>query len=497
MSEELLVNVTPRETRVAVVENGMLQELHIERGSQRGVVGNIYKGKVQRVMPGMQAAFVDIGLDRAAFLHANDIFRSAQLDAGEVDDAQAAPPMQVQVPITELLRDGAEIVVQVVKDPIGSKGARLTTQISIPSRYMVLLPRSRVLGISARIEDDDERARLKALMTELARPGSAYGYIVRTNAEGQPAEALAEDIAYLKRAWDLVEATSASAKVGSCVYEDLSLPLRAVRDLIRRDVDKVKVDSRETCERLREFAAQYMPGLAEKIEHYSGARPIFDMYGVEDEIQHALEKEVPLKSGGYLVIDQTEAMTTVDVNTGSFLGQRNLEETVYRTNLEAAQSVARQLRLRNLGGIIIIDFIDMVDAEHRRQVLRTLEKSLARDHAKTTVYDFSPLGLVEMTRKRTVESLERQLSEPCHECSGRGTVKTAETVTYEVFREIVRAVRQFDAERLLVIASPKVVARITEEESNAVAELEEFLGKSIRFQADAQYLQEQFDVVLL
>ncbi|RZA14532.1 MAG: Rne/Rng family ribonuclease, partial [Lysobacteraceae bacterium] len=327
-------------------------------------------------------------------------------------------------------------------------------------------------------------------------PGG-YGYIVRTNAEGQPSEALAEDVAYLKRAWDLVEATSATAKVGSCVYEDLSLPLRAVRDLIRRDVEKVKVDSRETCERLREFAAQYMPGLADKIEHYSGARPIFDMYGVEDEIQHALEKEVPLKSGGYLVIDQTEAMTTVDVNTGSFLGQRNLEETVYRTNLEAAQSVARQLRLRNLGGIIIIDFIDMVDAEHRRQVLRTLEKSLARDHARTTVYDFSPLGLVEMTRKRTVESLERQLCEPCHECSGRGTVKTAETVTYEIFREIVRAVRQFDAARLLVIASPKVVGRITDEESNAVAELEEFLGKSIRFQADAQYLQEQFDVVLL
>ena len=496
MSEELLVNVTPRETRVAVVENGMLQELHIERGSQRGVVGNIYKGKVQRVMPGMQAAFVDIGLERAAFLHANDIFRSSQLEAGEGDDAPATVP-PLQVPITELLRDGAEIVVQVIKEPIGSKGARLTTQISIPSRYMVLLPRSKVLGISARIEDEDERARLKALIGELAPPGGTHGYIVRTNAEGQVAEALAEDIAYHGRAWKLVEENSAAAKVGSCVYEDLSLPLRAVRDLIRRDVEKVKVDSRETCERLREFAAQYMPELAEKIEHYGGARPIFDLYGVEDEIGRALEKEVPLKSGGYLVIDQTEAMTTVDVNTGSFLGQRNLEETVYRTNLEAAQAVARQLRLRNLGGIIIIDFIDMVDAEHRRQVLRTLEKQLARDHAKTTVYDFSPLGLVEMTRKRTVESLQRQLSEPCHECSGRGTIKTAETVTYEIFREIVRAVRQFDAARLLVIASPKVVGRITDEESNAVAELEEFLGKSIRFQADGQYLQEQFDVVLL
>ena len=497
MSEEILVNVTPRETRVAVVENGMLQELHIERGWSRGVVGNIYKGRVQRVMPGMQAAFVEIGLDRAAFLHANDIFRPAPVasDGPEEEGAVAVPP-PTQRPITELVREGQDIVVQVVKDPIGSKGARLTTQLSIPSRYLVLLPQSQVIGVSARIEDEDERARLKGLVAELS-PDAAQGYIVRTNAESQPSEALAEDIAYLGRAWKLVEEQARTARTGSRVYDDLSLPLRAVRDLMRRDVEKVKVDSRETCDKLRAFAAQYMPGLAEKIEHYGGARPIFDLYGVEDEIQRALEKEVPLKSGGYLVIDQTEAMTTVDVNTGSFLGQRNLEETVYRTNLEAAQAVARQLRLRNLGGIIIIDFIDMVDPEHRRQVLRTLEKSLARDHAKTTVYDFSPLGLVEMTRKRTVESLERQLCEPCHECTGRGMLKTAETVTYEIFREIVRAVRQFEAARLLVIASPKVVARITDEESTAVAELEEFLGKSIRFQADEQYLQEQFDVVLL
>jgi ribonuclease G len=496
VTEEILVNVTPRETRVAVVENGMLQELHIERGWSRGVVGNIYKGRVQRVMPGMQAAFVEIGLERAAFLHANDIFRPTPVAGASIQEGDVALPPPVPRPITELVREGQDIVVQVLKDPIGSKGARLTTQLSIPSRYLVLLPQSQVIGVSARIEDEEERARLKGLVSELA-PSSTQGYIVRTNAESQPSEALAEDIAYLGRAWALVEAQVHDSRTGSCVYEDLSLPLRAVRDLMRRDVEKVKVDSRETCDRLRTFAAQYMPGLAEKIEHYGGARPIFDLYGVEDEIQHALEKEVPLKSGGYLVIDQTEAMTTVDVNTGSFLGQRNLEETVYRTNLEAAQSVARQLRLRNLGGIIIIDFIDMVDPEHRRQVLRTLEKSLAKDHAKTTVYDFSPLGLVEMTRKRTVESLERQLCEPCHECTGRGMLKTAETVTYEIFREITRAVRQFEAARLLVIASPKVVARITDEESTAVAELEEFLGKSIRFQADEQYLQEQFDVVLL
>ena len=495
MSEEILVNVTPRETRVAVIENGMLQELHIERGWRRGVVGNIYKGKVQRVMPGMQAAFVEVGLERAAFLHANDIVRSSP-DA-VVDGEEAALPTPPPAPIMDLLRDGQDIVVQVVKDPIGSKGARLTTQISIPSRYLVLLPQSKVIGVSARIEDEAERHRLKQAVTELAGLHGGHGYIIRTNAEGQPVEALAEDIAYLSRVWNVVERRGRESPSCSVLYEDLSLPLRAVRDLIRKDVEKVKVDSKETHERLQAFVAKYMPVLAERIELYSGERPIFDLYGVEDEIGRALDKQVPLKSGGYLVIDQTEAMTTVDVNTGSFLGQRNLEETVYRTNLEAAQAVARQLRLRNLGGIIIIDFIDMDDPEHRRQVLRTLEKSLAKDHAKTTVYEFSPLGLVEMTRKRTVESLARQLSEPCPECSGRGSIKTTETLTYEIFREITRAVRQFDAARLLVIASPKVVARITDEESTAVAELEEFLGKSIRFQADDQYLQEQFDVVLL
>ena len=493
MTEEILINVTPRETRVAVVENGMLQELHIERGWRRGVVGNIYKGRVQRVMPGMQAAFVDIGLERGAFLHAADIVKL--VTPGGEDDAPL--PHTPTRPIAELLRDGQDIIVQVVKDPIGGKGARLTTQLSIPSRYLVLLPRTRVVGVSARIEDEAERLRLKTHVASLAPAGTQHGYIVRTNAENQPEEALAEDIGYLSRTWALIEEKSKSVRVGERVYEDLSLPMRAVRDLIRRDVEKVTVDSRETWERLTAFAAQYMPGLADKIEHYAGARPIFDLYGVEDEIQRALEKQVPLKSGGYLVIDQTEALTTVDVNTGSFLGKRNLEETVYRTNLEAAQSVARQLRLRNLGGIIIIDFIDMTDAEHKRQVLRQLEKALVRDRAKTTVYEFSPLGLVEMTRKRTTESLERQLSEACHQCSGRGMLKTPETVTYEIFREIVRQVRQFDAARLLVIASPKVVARITEEESAAVAELEEFLGKSIRFQPDEQYAQEQFDVVLL
>jgi len=494
VSEEILINVTPRETRVAVVENGMLQEVMLERASRRGYVGNIYKGRVLRVMPGMQAAFVDVGLQRAAFLHASDIVRSLPSVNGDGEETPLPPP--VTPPIHELLRDGQDVIVQVVKDPIGSKGARLTTQLSIPSRFMVLLPYSRVLGVSARIEDETERARLKGLLSA-ALGEHPLGYIVRTNAEGQSGEALIEDVAYLGKAWSAIQDAMAKVSVGGCVYEDLSLPLRAMRDLMRAEVEKVRVDSRETFERLCQFVARFMPELCERIEHYPGERPIFDLFGVEDEIQKALCRDVPLKSGGSIILDQTEAMTTVDVNTGAFLGHRNLEETVYRTNLEAAQAAARQLRLRNLGGIIIIDFIDMTDAEHKRQVLRQLEKALARDHAKTTVYDFSPLRLVELTRKRTTESLERQLCEPCTPCNGRGTIKSTETVCYEIFREITRAVRQFEAEKLLVIASPKVVAKILDEESAAVAELEEFIGKSIRLQADDQYQQEQYDVVLL
>ncbi len=491
MSEEILVNVTPRETRVAVVENGMLQEVHIERASRRGNVGHIYKGRVSRVMPGMQAAFVEIGLDRTAFLHASDIARAPLAEGSE---AVAAGN---QTPIGELLRDGQEIVVQVVKDAIGSKGARVSAHLSIPSRDLVLLPQSSgSLGISARIEDEAERARLREIITRLTA-GNGLGYIVRTNAEGAAEPALAFDLTYLGKVWRVVQENIARAQVGERVYEELALPLRALRDLLHDQIERVRVDSRETFEKLVKFVNKFMPELAARVELYEGERPVFDLFGVEDEIQRALEKNVPLKSGGYLVIDQTEAMTTIDVNTGGYLGARNLEDTAYRTNLEAAQAAARQLRLRNLGGIIIIDFIDMQDAEHRRQVLRLLEKSLAGDYAKTSVYEMSPLGLVEMTRKRTTESLARQLCEPCPTCSGRGALKTAETVSYEIFREITRAVRQFEAGQLLVLAAPRVVQRILEEESAALAELEQFTRKSIRLQPEEHYTQEQFDVVLL
>ncbi len=490
MSEEILINVTPRETRVALVENGMLQEVHVERASRRGYVGNIYKGRVSRIMPGMQAAFVEIGLDRAAFLHGSDVLRPP------LPLSEPGAPTPPAPPINELLHEGQEVIVQVVKDPISSKGARLTTHLSIPSRYLVLLPYSKVLGVSVRIEEEAERVQLKETLAELTSE-HGLGYIVRTNAEGQSREALAEDIDYLGKLWTALRARMTSAPVGARIYEDLPLALRALRDLMGPTIEKVRIDSRETLERAMQFAGQFMPELAERLEHYPGERPIFDLYGVEDEMQRALKKDVPLKSGGHLVFDQTEAMTTIDVNTGSFLGTRNLEETVYRTNLEAAQSLARHLRLRNLGGIIIIDFIDMVDDEHKRQVLRQLEKSLLRDHSKTTVYNMSQLGLVEMTRKRTTESLQRQLCEPCPACSGRGSIKSMETVTYEIFREITRAVRQFDAEKLLVLAAPQVVMRILEEESAAVAELEEFIHKTIRFQPEEHYSQEQYDVVLL
>ncbi len=498
VSEEILINVTPRETRVGVVENGMLQEVHVERASKRGYVGNIYKGRVQRVMPGMQAVFVEIGLERAAFLHASDIVKPSA--SGGADGAE--PNGNGHIPsISELVHEGQEIVVQVVKDPISTKGARLSAHLSIPSRYLVLLPYSRTLGISARIEDEVERQRLKDVLSPMIGEdipgGSRLGYIVRTNAEGQSAESLAFDVAYLGKVWRVVQENIAKAKAGERVYEELSLPLRSLRDMLNSDIEKVRVDSQATYDNVVKFVHKFMPSLDDRIEHYDGERPIFDLYGAEDEMQRALRKEVPLKSGGYLIVDQTEAITTIDVNTGAYLGSRNLEETVYRTNLEAAQAASRQLRLRNLGGIIIIDFIDMVDEEHKRQVLRMLNKGLARDHAKTTVYPISALGLVEMTRKRTTESLARQLCEPCATCNGRGVLKTAETVTYEIFREITRAVRQFDAEKLLVMANPAVVNRILEEESGAVAELEEFISKSIRFQAEEHYSQEQFDVVLL
>jgi len=488
MSEEILINATPSETRVALVEGGMLQEVWLERDGRFGHIGSIFKGTVSRVLPGLQAAFVEIGLERTAFLHASDMTRNdPSLEQGET-----------RVPlIAELLRAGQQVIVQVIKDPMGSKGARLTTNLSIPSRFLVLLPNCETIGVSIRIEDQAERDRLKQLVETLRPPDHSHGYIIRTNAEGVDQFALAADMSYLAKVWQTVQERAGQASSGDCIYEELSLPLRALRDMMHANIERVRIDSVAVFEQAQKFAAAFIPAWLNRIEAYDGARPIFDLFGIEDELDTALRREVPLKSGGYLVFDQTEAMTTIDVNTGGFVGSRNQEDTIYKTNLEASQAIARQLRLRNLGGIIIIDFIDMADEEHKRQVMRSFSRALERDHAKTGVSELSSLGLVEMTRKRTTESLEHRLCVTCPTCSGRGTLKSAETVSLEIFREILRSGRQFEATKLMVLAAPAVVAEVLDEQSGVVAELEELIGRSIRFQTEEQYSQEQFDVVLL
>jgi len=482
MSEEILINVTPPETRVAIVENGVVQEIIIERAAKRGLVGNIYKGRICRVLPGMQAAFVNVGLERAAFLHASDIYH----------------PEGTKDQITDLVHENGEVVVQVVKDPLGTKGARLTTNISIPSRYLVYMPNMSTVGVSQKIEEDEERARLRDILTRYSESSDIpAGFIARTAAEGVSEEALWKDMRYLERQWRSIQERACSAKPTDVIHADLPLAIRALRDLITPDVERIRIDSRSTFKEANEFAEKYLPDSNVSIEYYPGDRPIFDLYGVEDEIQKALKRTVDLKSGGHLIIDQTEAMTTVDVNTGAYVGHRNLEETIFKTNLEAAQAICRQLRLRNLGGIIIIDFIDMTDPEHKRQVIRALERCLAKDHAKTHVTEVSSLGLVEMTRKRTRESLGHVLCEPCPSCRGRGAIKTAETTCYEIFREIIRESRQFDVEQLLVLASQDVIDRLLDEESQNLAELEQFIGKAIKLQAEMLYTQEQYDVVLV
>ena len=487
--EEILVNVTSGEVRAALLENGVLQEVYVERAARRGVISNIYKGKVSRVLPGMQAAFIDIGLDRTAFLHASDISRGN----GRGEETEDELPS-----IRDLVREGEDLLVQVVKDPLGNKGARLTTFITLPSRHLVLLPKGESVGVSARIEDEAERERLReAVESLLAERGLECGAIVRTVAEGADRDALQADLKYLVKLWDVIQERCSEEGVKTLIHEDLSLPLRVLRDMVTSDVDHILVDSPGDFDEMKAFATTFLPEIEDMLELYRRRRPIFDMHGIEDEIQRALERSIPLKSGGYLIFDQTEAMTTIDVNTGGYVGHRNLEETIYRTNLEAAVAIARQLRLRNLGGIIIIDFIDMEEEDHRANVLAALEQALASDHARHQVTPVSPLGLVEMTRKRTRESLQHILCQDCPSCGGRGFVMSVETVCFEIFREIIRQARQFDFDELLVLAHEDVIELLLDEQAPALAELEEQTGKSIGLQTESLYLQDQFDVVLM
>jgi len=488
MSEEFLINFTPQETRVALMQNGVVQELHIERTASHGIVGNVYFGRVVRVLPGMQSAFMEIGLERTAFLHVADIWEERCANGQE----GAAPR-----PIEKILSEGQNLLVQVLKDPLGTKGARLTTQMSIAGRLLVYLPQERHIGISQRIEGEAERERMRARIQVLVPGDEPGGFIVRTVAESASDAELATDINYLRRLWAEIKSRAQSARPPALLHHDLTLAQRLLRDLVTPETTRVVIDSRENFQKLTAFAQEYMPQVTGLLEHYTGERPLFDLFGVEDEIQKALARRVELKSGGYLIIDQTEAMTTIDVNTGGFVGLKNFDDTIFKTNLEAALTIARQLRLRNLGGIIIVDFIDMENEEHRASVLGELNKALARERTRISVSGFTALGLVEMTRKRTRESLAHVLCEPCPTCSGRGEVKTARTVCYEILRELLREARQFDAREYRVLAARAVTDLFLDEESQALAMLSDFIGKTISVQAESGYTQEQYDIVLM
>ncbi len=491
MQEDILINWSPQETRVAVVENGAVQELHVERSLERGLVGNVYLGKVVRVLPGMQSAFIDIGLERAAFLHVADVWHR-QPDGEMPSVARSA---QAQIPIERQVFEGQAMTVQVIKDPIGTKGARLSTQISIAGRLLVFLPQDDHVGVSQKIPSG-QRDELRSRLQVLTGPEGG-GFILRTNGEDATDKELADDIGYLRKAWERIKNAALRLPPTSLLHQDLNLLQRVLRDLVSEGTQTIRVDSREQFEALKVFGQEFMPAAAEKLQHYKGERPIFDLYAIDEEIAKALGRRVDLKSGGYLIVDQTEALTTFDVNTGGFVGARNFDDTIFKTNLEAAQAVARQLRLRNLGGIIIADFIDMVREDHRDAVLAEFRKQLHRDRVKTTAGGFSQLGLVEMTRKRTRESLAHMLCEPCAVCAGKGSVKTARSVTYDIFREILREARQFNPREFRVVASPKVIELFLDEESQHLAGLSEFIGKPVSLQSEAAMGQEQYDIVLL
>ncbi len=484
MSDEILINVTPQEIRVAVMQQGVVQELHIERGSHLGLVSNVYVGRVKRVLPGMQSAFIDIGLERSAFLHVADIWENRQ-------SGDAAKPIE------KVLSEGQSLLVQVIKDPIGSKGARLSTQISIAGRLLVYLPQESHIGVSQRIENEAERVQLRDKLQQLLPEGHGGGYIIRTMAESASDREFLADIEYLDKLWRKLQEQTSTSPAPALQYQELDISLRVLRDFVNEDTARILVDSRETYQRMSAFAQDYISGAVARLGHYAGERPLFDLYGVEDEIERALSRRVNLKSGGYLIIDQTEALTTVDVNTGGFVSGRNFDDTIFKTNLEAAHVIARQLRLRNLGGIIICDFIDMDNQEHRTAVLEEFRKALTRDRTRITVNGFSALGLVEMTRKRTRESLAHVLCESCPTCQGRGEVKTAQTVCYEILREIVREARQFNAREYRILASQKVIDQFLDEESQSLAQLSDFIGKPVSLQVETMYYQEQYDVILM
>ncbi len=505
MSVELLVNVAPFETRIARIENGQPEEIYIER--ERGLKGNIYKGHVQRVLPGIQAAFIDIGMEKAGFLYAGDIATAKQQvdsfteDMEQTDEADntaesadSSPSRRNAPPISGLLKDGQDLMVQVSREPIASKGPRMTSQIGLPGRYLVYMPNLDHIGIARRLEDPVERERLLNICKSMNLQQG--GIIIRTVAEGKEEPELRQDLDFLLRLWADIEKRAKNSAPGSMIHKELNLYLRVMRDYVDAEVEKIHIDSREAYETMKKFARRFMPEVAKRLYYYPGNRPIFDVYGVEETMERALQRRVALKSGGHIVIDQTEALIAIDVNSGSFVGSRNMEETGFKTNLEAVHEIVHQLRLRNLGGIIVVDFIDMQEEQNKLKLIEVLEEALKRDKAKNHIVQFSELGLVEMTRKRTRDSLGRILLTECSHCHGIGLAKSPSTICYQLFREVVAEARAYPCEKLTVIAHPDIIDLLLGVENESVLQLEDFLKKEISLESNEHSAIEHYEVVL-
>ncbi len=493
MAGKIIINITPEQTRVALIDtNGQLSELYIERNKDASLVGNVYKGRVVKILPGMQSAFVDIGLEKAAFLHAADVLSGFDYSIFGEDLEETVP---INLPIEDMLQEGEEVFVQVSKDSIGTKGARVTSYITLPGRYLVLMPGVEHIGVSRKILQEDERTRLKDIISNL-KPKD-YGFIIRTASEGCTEEEIKKDIEYLMLLWDNIDKKKEKIQAPQLLYSDLDLTLRSGRDLLAHDIDKLIIDSNDEYQKVIDFVNTYFPKLISKIEYYEGTEPIFDAYGVELEIPKALGKRVWLKSGGYIVIDQTEALNSVDVNTGKFVGKASLEDTIFKTNIEAVKEIAYQIQLRNLGGIIIIDFIDMEKEENRKKLFSVFQEAMSNDRAKCTILEVSELGLIQMTRKRVRESLERTLCESCQYCDGKGFIKSPTTVCYEIFLELRRIGLTQKNCKIMISANPQVADLIYDDEREGIEQIEKENSFKIIVKADKNFHQEYYEVATL
>ena len=507
MTNELVINARPHETRVALVENGAVVELHVKRGSDQELVGNIYLGRVLRVLPGMQAAFVDIGIDKSAFLYVTDVYNDIRYweqlmlqEVNEDNSLETVTPLRMRfakgndVNIEGLLQEGQDIMVQVSKEPLGTKGARLTSHVTLPGRHLVFMPTVDHIGISRRIEDEKERVRLKKIMQELRPPNT--GFIVRTVSERASKEKLKSELEFLTRLWTNIQKKKEVSSAPSLLHKELTITLRAVRDLFTREIDRLVIDSMEEHQLIMEFIDTFAPNLRYSVELYEGLEPLFDAYGIEMEINRALDKKIWLKSGGYIIIESTEALTAIDVNTGSYVGKRNLEETIVKTNLEAVKEIAYQIRLRNIGGLIVIDFIDMDREANRDRVFLALKEALEKDRAKTTVMKMSELGLIEMTRKRTRENINLFLTETCLYCEGRGRLKSPTTICYDIFRDLERESISGQEDKVYLLVNPEIEKVLKEEERHSVMELEKRINRRIIIIPKDDFHIEQYEISL-